>query len=76
MEVKRAPLFRLEPSLYLGALVGAVVVHNEVDLLIGRKLPFQVIEEANELVAAAVALLAGADYLAANRVMVPYKKPL
>ena len=34
MEVKSLPLFRLQPALHLGALMGAVVVHDEMHFLI------------------------------------------
>src|SRR5690349_18516889 len=62
MEMKTTPLLRLQPALHLCTLVRAVVIHDEVDLLIRRELAFQVIQEANEF-PAAVTLLAGADHL-------------
>ena len=76
MKMEAAPFFGLEPPLYLSTFVRAVVVHDQVDLLIPGKLAFQVIQKTNEL-AAAVPLLTGADHLsveklkAANRVVVP-----
>ncbi len=63
MEVESPPLLRLQPALHLGALMGAVVVHDQMDFLIGREVLFQVIEEFDEL-PAAMPILAGADHLA------------
>ena len=63
VKVESAPPFRLEPALDLRALVCAVVVQDQMYFLIAGKLSFQVIQEANEL-AAAMALLAGADHFA------------
>ena len=62
VEMEAAPPFRLEPALHLCALVGAVVIHDQVHFLIVGQLLFQVIQKANEL-AAAVALLTSADHL-------------
>lgn len=52
VEVEAAPPFRFEPALDLSALVCAVIVHDQVHFLIVGKLPFQVMQEANELAAA------------------------
>jgi hypothetical protein len=52
------PLFRLQPALDFGALVGAVVIHDQVHLLIGGKIFFQMVQEADKL-AAATLVLAG-----------------
>src|ERR1019366_8594336 len=45
MEVKAAALLGLEPTLHGGALVGAVVVENEVDVEFRGHLLFQLIED-------------------------------
>jgi len=63
MEVESPSLFRLQPALDLCALMGAIVVHDEMHLLVGGKLRFQMIQELHKLTAA-MALLAGADDLA------------
>ena len=60
MEVESLALFRLQPTLDFGALVGAVVIHDQVHFLIGREILFEVIQESDEL-AAAMPLLAGTD---------------
>ncbi|RYF24392.1 MAG: hypothetical protein EOO77_00100 [Oxalobacteraceae bacterium] len=53
-----------EPDFDLGVLVGAVIVHDSVDVLPGGNLTFDgVEEEANELLMA-VLLHAAADYRA------------
>ena len=62
VEVEAASAFRLEPTLNLCALVRAVVVHDQVDFVIGGKLSFQVVEEADELLAA-VTVLTGSNHL-------------
>ena len=51
MEVKAAALLGLEPTLHGGALVGAVVVENEVDVEFRGHLLFQLMEEFDELLA-------------------------
>ena len=67
MEVESSPLVRLQPALHLGALVGAVVVPDEMHFLICRKLHFQMVEELYEF-AAAVAILTGADHFAVENI--------
>ena len=44
MEGEPLPLFRLQLSLYLGTLVSAVIVQDEVHFLVGRELSFQMVE--------------------------------
>src|SRR5580658_2394251 len=61
--MEAAALFGLEPALNLGALVGAVVVENEMDVEFRRHLFFQLIQESDELLAA-MARQATADDLA------------
>src|ERR1035441_6169864 len=51
MEVKAAGLLGLGPTLHAGALVGAVVVENEVDVEFRGHLLFQLMEEFDELLA-------------------------
>src|SRR6202012_2997491 len=67
MEVESLALLRLQPALHLGALMGAVVVHNEMDFLILGKLLFEMIQELHEL-PTAVALPASADDFAVQNV--------
>src|SRR5687767_3544503 len=52
MEVESAPPFRLEPALDLCAFVRAVVIHDQVCLLVAGKFPFEVIQEAHKLATA------------------------
>src|ERR1017187_2130445 len=52
MEVKAAAFQGLEPTLHGGALVGAVVVENEVEVEFRGYLLFQWMEESDELFAA------------------------
>ena len=54
-------LLRLQPALDIGAFMRAVVVHNEVDLLLSRQMLFEMIQETHK-VAAAMAFLARADH--------------
>lgn len=61
------PLFRLQPALHFGALVGRVIVHDQVHLLIGGEILFGVIQEAGKL-AAAMPILAGADHFSVEDV--------
>src|SRR5260370_34604529 len=63
MEVKTAAFLGLEPTLHGGALVGAVVVENEVEVEFRGYLLFQLMEEFDELLAA-MARQATADDLA------------
>ena len=67
MKVESAPAFWLEPALDLGALVCAVVIHDQVDFLIGGKVSLQVVEKTDEF-PAAVAVLAGPDHLAVENI--------
>src|SRR5690242_14779985 len=60
MVVESRALFRFQPTLYLGAFVAAVVVHNQVDFLVGRQILFQVIQEADEFTTA-MSVLARTD---------------
>ena len=64
MEAESLPL---QPTLHLGAFVGAVVVHDEMHFLIGRELFFEMIQKPHEL-PAAVALLTGADDFAVENI--------
>ena len=48
MEVESLPLFGLEPSLHLLALVGAVIIHDQMYLLVGGDPRFQVVEKSYE----------------------------
>ena len=48
VEMQAGPTFWLEPALDLRALVRTVVVHDQVNILIGGEFPFQVVEEADE----------------------------
>lgn len=52
MEVESLTLFRLQPALYFGVLVGAVVIHDQAHLPIGREDLFQMVQEADEYAAA------------------------
>src|SRR5687768_17222462 len=61
------PPFPSEPALDPCTFVCTVVVHDQVHFLILWKLPFEVIEEPNEL-AAAVTLLTRADHFAVEDV--------
>jgi len=65
--MEATPFLRLEPPLDLCTFVCAVVVHDQVNFLIVRELPLQMIEEANEL-SAPVTLLAGADDFAVENI--------
>ena len=65
--METAPLLRLEPALNFCALMCAVVVHDQVHVLMGGKLSFQLVEKANQFTAA-MAVLTGADHLAVNNV--------
>ncbi len=67
MEVESPPLLRLQPALHLCAFVGAVIVHDEMHFLIGRKLRFQMVEEPYKL-PAAVAILTSADHFAVENI--------
>jgi len=58
---------RLEPALNPCTLMGAVVIHDQVDFLIGRELSLQVVEKPDEL-PAAVTILAGSDDLAVENI--------
>lgn len=62
MEEKSRTLLQPQPALHLSALVSAVVIHDQVHLLIGGYIPFQMDKEADEL-AVAMAVLADADNL-------------
>ena len=71
-----AAALRLEPTLNLCALMGAIVIHDQVDFLIGRELSLQVVKKPDEFTAA-LTVLAGPITLplrilkAANKVVVP-----
>ena len=67
MKVESPPFLRLQPTLHFGALVSAVVVHDQMDLLISRKLFFEMIEELHEL-PAAVAMLTSTDHFSIQNV--------
>ena len=67
MELESPPLVRFQPALHLGTFVGAVIVHDEMHLLIGRQLRFQMIEKLDEL-SAAMAILASADDFAIQNI--------
>ena len=60
MEVESLALLRLEPTLHFGTLMGAIVVHDQVNILIGWEILFEVIQKPDKL-PAAVSVLAGAD---------------
>src|SRR5215472_12019532 len=60
VELEALTLFRFQPTLHFGALMGAVVVHDQMHLLSLRQLLLQVIQKADKL-AAAMPLLAGTD---------------
>jgi hypothetical protein len=60
MEMETLTLLRLEPTLHFGALVGAVVVHDQVHFLIGREILLEMIQEPDEL-PATMPILAGAN---------------
>src|SRR5208282_3794623 len=60
-----APL-GLEPTLDLGALVGAVIVENEMDFEFRRHLLFQLIQEANKLLAAMARQATADDFSVEN----------
>ena len=67
MEVESLALLRLEPTLHFSALVGAVVVHDQVHFLIRRQILLEVIQEPNKL-SAAVPILACANDFAVQDV--------
>ena len=67
VKVEPRPLLWLQPALDRFALVGAVVVQDQVDLLIGGKLLFQMVQKLNEF-AAPMARLAGSDHFAVQDV--------
>src|SRR5580692_11573653 len=67
MEVESLPLLRFQPALHLCALVGAVVVHDQMHFLVGRQFAFEMIQEFHKL-PTAVALLAGTDDFAIQNV--------
>ena len=52
MDVESKTFFRFEPALHLRALVGAVVVHDEVNLQIRRHFLFHLVQEMDKLPAA------------------------
>ena len=45
MEMESVPLFRLQPALHFGAFVGTVVVHDEMQGDIARKLGVEPAQE-------------------------------
>ena len=67
VELETLPLLGLESTLHLDALMRAVVVHDQVHLLIGREMFFQMIEKADKF-AAPVALLTGPNHFAVENV--------
>ena len=60
MKVEPLALLRLEPALHFSTFMGAGVVHDQVHLLIGREIRFEMIQESDKL-PAAMSILAGAD---------------
>jgi hypothetical protein len=60
MEMEPSALLRLQPPLYLGTLMGAVIIHDEMHVLASRKLCFEVVEETDKF-PAAMPVLTGAD---------------
>ena len=52
MSVESAPLLGPQPTLDGGALVGTVIVHDEMNIHIRRRFLFQFVEEPDELPAA------------------------
>ena len=67
VEVEPPSLLGLEPALDGRTLMGAVVVENEMDIQLRWHLPFQLIEELNEL-PAAMARQATADHPAVQNI--------
>ena len=74
MKVESLPLLRRQPALHLSALVGAVVIHNQVHLLVGRKILFKMVQETEKF-AAATPLLPCADDFAVQDVEGGERKP-
>ena len=66
MKVESAPLFGLQPALYLGAFVSAVIVHDQMHFLIGWQVRFQMVEEPYKLPAAMAALASADDFTVQN----------
>lgn len=52
MKAKLLAFPGLQPTLHFGALVSRIVVHDEMNLLIGGKMLLQVIQETHEFPAA------------------------
>lgn len=67
MQVDTIPLLWLQPAPHLCALVGAVIIHDEVRLLPGCQSHFQMVEEFYEF-ATAAAILTSTDYFAVEDV--------
>lgn len=67
VEMEPFSLLRLQPFLHFSALVGAVVVHDQMHVLIGRELGFEIVEKPDEF-AAPMTVLAGANDLAVQDV--------
>ena len=67
VEVESLALLWLKPPLYLGAFVGAVVVHDKVNIHLGWQLIFQMGKKSDEL-ATAMTGLTGADHLAVENI--------
>ena len=67
VEVESLALLWFKPPLYLGAFVGAVVVHDQVNIHLGWQLIFQMGKKSDEL-ATAMTGLTGADHLAVENI--------
>jgi len=66
MEVESLPLPGHEPSLHLLALVGAVIIHDQMHVLVGGDLLFQMVEESYEFPAAVPVLTSADDFAVEN----------
>ena len=55
-------LLRLEPALHLGAFVGALVIHDQMHVLLRRQLLLQLVQEPDKFPAAVTFLTSADDF--------------